>query len=131
MSDRVLVVEDEDVIRAMTIEFLEEAGLNVMEADTADAALRILETDGAAICLLFTDVRMPGRLDGLELARATMVRWPHIKIIVTSGMFSRATDTIPEGADFLPKPWMPLDMLTRVPACGNLQLRLRPAHAVG
>ena len=114
MSDRVLVVEDEDIIRNMTVEFLEEAGLNVMEANTADAALRILEVDGGEICLLFTDVRMPGRLDGLELARTTMVRWPHIKIIVTSGMFTKASGTVPKGAEFLPKPWMPLDMLTRV-----------------
>lgn len=114
MSKIVLVVEDEVVIREMTVELLEDAGLAVAQAGNADEALRILEDDATEISLLFTDVRMPGQLDGLDLARHVLDRWPHIKVIVTSGMFTRSVDTIPLGADFLPKPWLPLEMLMKM-----------------
>ena len=108
------MVEDEAAIRDMTIDFLGEAGLSTIEAATADIAMNLLETQGEQVCLLFTDVRMPGHMDGLDLAKKTMELWPHIKVIVTSGMFNRNTDTVPEGADFIAKPWLPLEMLTMV-----------------
>jgi CheY-like chemotaxis protein len=114
MSDLVLVVEDEPLIREMTLEFLDEAGLNTTAAASADEALAILESQSKRICLLFTDVRMPGQMDGLDLARTTMTRWPHIKVIITSGMFNKSTDVVPKGAEFIAKPWLPLEMLTKV-----------------
>ena len=114
MSEFVLIVEDEAVVREMAVEFLDDAGLKTLSAASADSALAILEKQSDSVCLLFTDVRMPGNMDGLALARTTMQRWPHIKVIVTSGMFTKPTDTVPQGAEFLAKPWMPLDMLTRV-----------------
>jgi DNA-binding NtrC family response regulator len=114
MSKTILAVEDEAIIREMTVEFLEDADLCVAQAETADAALDLLNYRATEICLLFTDVRMPGKLDGLDLARTVMERWPHIKIIVTSGMFNRPTDAVPAGVEFLPKPWLALDMLTKV-----------------
>ena len=114
MSKSVLVVEDEEIIREVTVEFLTEAGLTVVEASTADEALIVLEAEAESICLLFTDVRMPGKMDGLDLANATLKRWPHIKVIITSGMFTRPTDVVPRGTEFLPKPWLPLDMLTKI-----------------
>ena len=114
MSEVVLVVEDKEIIREMTVEFLTDAGLEVEEASTADEALTVLEAGAERICLLFTDVRMPGKMDGLDLARTTLKRWPHIKVIITSGMFNRPTDVVPRGTEFLPKPWLPLDMLTKI-----------------
>jgi two-component system, response regulator PdtaR len=110
----VLVVEDEEIIREMTIVFLEEAGLTVRGCESADEAARLLETIHEDVGLLFTDVRMPGRMDGLALARRTMERWPHVRVIVTSGMLNHPDNQIPDGAEFLPKPWMPLEMLTKV-----------------
>ena len=110
----VLVVEDEEIIRDMTVEFLHDAGLDVIEATTADSAVQLLEERNKEISVLFTDVRMPGHMDGLELSRTAMERWPHIKVVVTSGMFNKTTDTVPPGATFLPKPWLPLEMLTMI-----------------
>ena len=114
MSKTILVVEDEILVREMTVDFLEEADMVVDQAATADEALQILESRAVEICLMFTDVRMPGELDGLDLTRVVMARWPHIKIIVTSGIFSKNSDVLPHGTGFLAKPWQPLDMIAKI-----------------
>ncbi len=114
MPDTVLLVEDNELVRDMAIEVLEAAGLSVVPAASAHEALNILAGWPNSIGLLLTDVRLPGYLDGLQLARETRERWPHIKVIVTSGTFDKATDAVPAGAQFLPKPWLPQDMLAMV-----------------
>ncbi len=80
----VLVVEDETLIRIAAVEAVEEAGFEVIEAQNADEAIAILEqrTD---IHLVFTDIQMPGSMDGLKLAHCVRDRWPPVKIIATSG----------------------------------------------
>jgi DNA-binding NtrC family response regulator len=83
-SGAVLVVEDELMIRIMAADHLQEAGFEVHEAARADAAIPILEAH-SEIRLLFTDVKMPGSMDGLKLAQYVQRRWPGVKIIVTSG----------------------------------------------
>src|SRR5271154_3635956 len=80
----VLVVEDEFLIRINAAEMIEEAGFEVVEASTADEAVAILEAR-LDIAVVFTDIQMPGTMDGLKLARAVRGRWPPIKIIATSG----------------------------------------------
>ncbi len=80
----VLIVEDEFFVRFTTAEFLREEGFEVLEAENADEALDILKSK-AAIDLMFTDVRMPGSMDGVALAGLVRNEWPGIHIILTSG----------------------------------------------
>jgi CheY-like chemotaxis protein len=114
MSAGVLIVEDEPLLRSMAVEFLSEAGLVTFEADNAIEAIELLNRRAPEIAVLFTDVRMPGSMDGLELARVAHTSWPWIRVIVTSGAFGKASDTLPQDADFLRKPWLPLDLLAHV-----------------
>ncbi len=108
----VMVVEDEPLIRMDAVSMLEEAGLTVVEFDCgADAAdyLRDHETEVAA---LFTDVNLKGEVDGVELARLAAKLAPTILLIVTSGRYVDPPSVLPRGARFMPKPWLPLDVLT-------------------
>ena len=100
----VLVVEDEVLIRLDMVDCLEEAGFEVEEAANAEQAIGILERR-MDIRLVFTDVDMPGSMDGLKLAAYVRDRWPPIKIIVTSGHVSVAPEQIPAGGRFFSKPY--------------------------
>jgi len=101
----VLIVEDEPLIRMGTASLIEDAGFKVHEAGNADEAIRILELHDE-IRLIFTDVNMPGSMDGLKLAHYVRGRWPPVKIIVTSGKALRGEE-LPAGAVFLGKPYHP------------------------
>lgn len=84
LSRTVLVVEDEPLILMAACDIVESAGFTVKDAVNADRALQILEMD-SSISVLFTDIDMPGSMDGLSLAVKVHARWPHIGIIITSG----------------------------------------------
>jgi CheY-like chemotaxis protein len=99
----VLVVEDEFLLRMDAADMIAAAGFEVVEAADADTAIEILETRND-IAVIFTDIQMPGTMDGLKLARAVRGRWPPIKIIATSGVKVGERD-LPEGGRFLPKPY--------------------------
>ena len=114
MIDTLLFVEDDAAIRDMAADFLGEAGLAVIEAENADVALAVLDEQAQRIKVLFTDIRMPGSMDGLALARMAPIRWPWINVIVTSGAGIPIGRSVPPAMTFLPKPWLPLDMLTTV-----------------
>jgi CheY-like chemotaxis protein len=100
----VLVVEDEPVIRMSLVLYLGDEGFDVFEAGSADEAIGILEAQ-PKIQAVFTDVDMPGSMDGLKLAAAVRDRWPPIKIIVTSGYKRPGLSELPERSFFLPKPY--------------------------
>ena len=100
----VLVVEDEFLIRMDIVGCLDEAGFQVIEAANADDAIRILELRDD-IRLVFTDVDMPGSMDGLKLASFIRDRWPPIKLIVTSGHVPVMEADLPSGARFFAKPY--------------------------
>ncbi|VWX53287.1 conserved hypothetical protein [Novosphingobium sp. 9U] len=104
LKTKVLLVEDEPMIRAIGIDALEEAGFEVIEAKDADEAVRILELLGE-VHVLFTDIRMPGSMNGLELAKLVHERWPAMKILVTSGDTWPTQTQIPDEGHFLPKPY--------------------------
>ena len=99
----VLVVEDEAIIRDMVAEELEDEGFTVVIAVNADHAISILE-NRLDIHLVFTDIDMPGSMDGLKLAAAVRDRWPPIHIIITTGK-ARPLE-IPANALFIPKPYL-------------------------
>jgi CheY-like chemotaxis protein len=102
----VLIVEDDFLIRMNAAEMIADAGFDVVEAASADEAIAILE-DRLDITIVFTDIQMPGSMDGLKLAAAIRGRWPPIKIIATSGLVDVRQDDLPEGGRFLPKPYSP------------------------
>src|ERR1700753_1945496 len=87
----VLIVEDEFLVRMDARQIIESAGFNVIEAGNADEAISILERR-PEIRVVFTDIQMPGSMDGLKLAAAVRGRWPPIKIVATSGLRSISKD---------------------------------------
>jgi CheY-like chemotaxis protein len=102
----VLIVEDELLLRMNAVDMIEAAGFEVVEAANADEAIEILEAR-RDISVVFTDIQMPGSMDGLKLVRAVRGRWPPIKIVATSGHIGVAQTDLPEGGRFLPKPYSP------------------------
>src|SRR5215207_5219524 len=100
---KVLVVEDEMVLRMRAVDIVEDAGFTAVEAVNADEALSILESR-SDISLLFSDIQMPGSMDGLKLAHAVHHRWPSIKIILVSGQIKVAGAEAPEDSRFFGKP---------------------------
>jgi|GEM_PF-482336 len=125
----ILLVEDEALIRMSTADALIEAGYRVLEASAADEALLLLEarTD---VRVLVTDVRMPGKLDGLALARLVGGRWPHIRIVVASGHAAPGDGAVPEGTAFVSKPYRTSMLLDRLRALAPDE-GAAPAIAVG
>jgi len=102
----ILIVDDETLIRLAAVQIAEDEGFDVVEAANADEAIEILEGRDD-IRVIFTDIHMPGSMDGLKLAHAVRDRWPPIKIIVTSGREYPNEDDLPEGGRFFPKPYDP------------------------
>jgi CheY-like chemotaxis protein len=102
--DVVLVVEDEAIIRMNIVQVAEDLGYDVLEAANADEAIEILENHDE-IRIVFTDVGMPGSMDGLKLARAISGRWPPIQLIVTSGRDVSRDADFPVHGRFIGKPY--------------------------
>jgi CheY-like chemotaxis protein len=103
-SVAVLVVEDEYLIRIDTASSLKAAGFIVYEAENAAKAIQCLELHDE-IRLIFTDVNMPGTMDGVALAHYVRGRWPPVKIIVTSGYVKVGESDLPPGSLFVQKPY--------------------------
>jgi CheY-like chemotaxis protein len=100
----ILIVEDEALLRMHAADIVEEAGFIPIEAANADEAIAILESR-SDIALLFTDVNMPGSMDGLKLAHAVRDRWPPIKIVIVSGHLQVSENELPADSRFFGKPF--------------------------
>jgi CheY-like chemotaxis protein len=105
----ILVVEDELLIRMNAVEMIEEA-FEVVEAGNADEAIVILE-GRLDVAVVFTDIQMPGSMDGLKLAAVVRLRWPPIKIVATSGQVKIGVGDLPQGSRFLQKPYSPAEIM--------------------
>ena len=105
----VLIVEDEFLLRMDAVDMIEAAGFEAVEAANADQAIEILEAR-SDITVIFTDIQMPGSMDGLKLARAVRGRWPPIKIVATSGHVHVGEADLPAGGRFLAKPYSPVQV---------------------
>jgi CheY-like chemotaxis protein len=105
----VLIVEDELLLRMDAVDMVGAAGFEAIEAGTADEAIEILEAR-PDISVVFTDIQIPGSMDGLKLARAIRGRWPPIKIVATSGRLNVSEIDLPEGGRFVPKPYSPREI---------------------
>src|SRR5258708_37190051 len=99
----VLVVEDEMLLRMRAVDIVEDAGFTPLEAVNGDDAFAILESR-SDIDLLFTDIQMPGTMDGLKLAHAVHARWPSIKIMLVSGQVTPSETERPADSRFYGKP---------------------------
>jgi len=100
----VLVVEDDAMIRLDVVSMIEKAGIEVIEAIDADDAIVILEAR-SDITVGFTDIEMPGSMNGLKLAFAVRDRWPPVAIIIASGRIRPQPEEMPGEVTFLRKPY--------------------------
>ncbi len=109
----ILIVEDETLVRMLGTDLLETAGFVVREARNADEAIAILIAKDD-VELLFSDVDMPGNMDGLGLAQLVHVRWPAIRLLLTSGRQSVSPEQLPEAGQFMRKPWTESELISKV-----------------
>ncbi|MBB3951846.1 response regulator transcription factor [Aureimonas jatrophae] len=109
-SYAVLIVEDDPFIMAEAVDLVEEAGFRAYTARNADQAIRHLERH-SDIRVLFTDIDMPGTMDGLKLAHAVRDRWPPVTIMVVSGNVKVQQSDLPTDGVFFAKPYPPEDVL--------------------
>jgi two-component sensor histidine kinase/CheY-like chemotaxis protein len=112
-STNVLVVEDEMVLRMRAVDIVEDAGFTAVQAVNADEALAILESR-SDISLLFSDIQMPGSMDGLKLAHAVHHRWPSIRIILVSGQIQLCDIERPAQSRFFGKPLQVKQMIVQL-----------------
>jgi DNA-binding NtrC family response regulator len=103
-----LIVEDDEIQRAVAALLLEDNDLEVLQCDTAEAASRVLDDVGSGLCLMFTDVNLVGSMNGVELARVAKEKFPALTVIVTSG---NVAPELPTGATFLQKSWRAADLV--------------------
>lgn len=103
LSPIVLVVEDEMLLRMRAVDMVDDAGYASVEAVDADEAFAVLKSR-SDIALLFTDIQMPGSMDGLQLAHVVHKHWPSIKIIIVSGKLELSGSDIPPDSRFFGKP---------------------------
>jgi two-component system, response regulator PdtaR len=94
-------------------DLLAENSFSVLEAKGADAALKVLESR-PEVKLLFTDVQLPGSLNGMELAREVHARWPNILLVITSGRERPTRAEIPDDGHFVAKPYSAEELLGQV-----------------
>jgi two-component system NtrC family sensor kinase len=128
----VLLVEDEPLVRMSAARDLEDAGFAVVEAGDAEAALAALAAADGRIAAMVSDVSVPGRMNGIELARRVRAAHPSVGVLLTSGYApdARALDGSLEEFPFLPKPYRPEDLADRVRAlAGDPAAAARPGDA--
>jgi two-component system, response regulator PdtaR len=102
----VLVVEDDELVRMDAVDMVRDLGFDVVESSNADDAISLLEKR-SDIGVIFTDIQMPGSMDGLRLIAVVRDRWPPIALLATSGQASPPASALPLGARFVSKPYMP------------------------
>ncbi len=106
-----LIVEDDPDLRVLAAALLEESDLRVIECEDAEEAFAELCKHPEQVALIFADVRLPGLLDGVDLAQRVSVLWPHVSILVTSGYPGERVRALPDNVVYMPKPWLALDVL--------------------
>jgi CheY-like chemotaxis protein len=108
-----LIVEDDPDLRVLAAALLEESGLRVVECEDAEQAFAALCRQAEDIALIFADIRLPGLLDGVDLAQRVCVLWPHVTMVVTSGYPGERVSALPGHVVYMPKPWLALDVLVQ------------------
>ena len=104
MAPTVLVVEDDETLRSLTVDAISLLGVVVVDCQSADDALPVLE-GSCSIALVMTDICMPGTMDGMQFAQLIWLRWPLLPVILTSGNRFMPDGLMPSHSAFLRKPW--------------------------
>ena len=107
----ILIVEDDSELRRLIVLLFEESDLEIVECDSAESALATMLLRGRDVVMIFSDVRLPGAMDGLDLAREAKVRWPHLTVALTSGNVGHRLQALPDGVVYMPKPWQAEEVL--------------------
>jgi DNA-binding NtrC family response regulator len=107
----VLIVEDDADLRRLTAALLEDEQLDTIECESAEAALAVMLIGGREVAMIFADVRLPGAMDGVDLAWEVKLRWPLLPVVLTSGHPREYIRELPPGVGYMPKPWQPLKVL--------------------
>jgi DNA-binding NtrC family response regulator len=107
----VLIVEDDAELRSLTAALLQDERLDTIECESAEAALAVMLIGGRDIAMIFADVRLPGAMDGVDLAWEVKLRWPLLPVVLTSGHPRERVRELPPGVAYMPKPWQPLNIL--------------------
>ena len=118
-----LIVEDDADQRWLTAMLLQEAGLETIECDSAEAALATMLLRPHEVCMVFADLRLSGAMDGIDLARELKMRWPGLAVVLTSGHPGTRLVHSPPGVEYLPKPWQPDTLLTMVARAQSVSSR--------
>lgn len=107
-----LIVEDDTDLRGLAAALLEETDLQVVEAASAEEALDFLRRHAEEVAFLFADVRLPCLMSGVDLARTVRLKWPWVRMVLTSGApIGEGMGDIPREVRFMPKPWRALEVL--------------------
>ena len=109
----ILIVDDDPFLRMLAVEFVNEAGFETLEACDADQAIAMLESC-SKIAVLFTDINMPGSMDGLKLASVVSDRWPAIEILIASARVPLRKSDLPPNSRFLRKPYRRAAMIAEL-----------------
>src|SRR5258708_21711725 len=107
----VLIVEDDAELRYMTAALFEDEQMDTIECESAEAALATLLIGGGEGAMIFADVRLPGVMDGIDLAREVKMRWPLLPVILTSGHPRERVGELPPRVAYMPQPWPPPNVL--------------------
>ena len=107
----VLIVEDDAELRSLTAALLADGQVVTIECESAEAALAVMQIDGREVAMIFADVRLPGVMDGVDLAWEVKKRWPFLPVILTSGLPRDRVGELPLGVGYMPKPWQALNVL--------------------
>jgi two-component system, response regulator PdtaR len=110
-APRVVVAEDDELLRTVLADILTHDGFEVLEAGHAEEALEILCSNAKGVAILFTDINMPGPMNGLELASRARLRWPWLRVMIGSG---DRPASLPSGGRFLLKPYKLNDLRERM-----------------
>ena len=106
----VLIVEDYAAVRQVTVALLEDGHMDTIACESAEAALAVMLMGGREVGMIFADVRLPGAMDGIDLAWEVKLRYPLLPVILTSGHPCERSD-LPPGVTYMPKPWQPTNVV--------------------
>jgi DNA-binding response OmpR family regulator len=107
----VLLVEDDAELRGLTAKLFDEGEFDTIECESAEAALATMLIRGRDIAMIFADIKLPGVMDGIDLACEVKMRWPLLPVILTSGLPRERVRDLPLGVDYIAKPWQWLNVL--------------------
>jgi DNA-binding NtrC family response regulator len=107
----VLIVEDDADLRSLSAALFENEMVDTIECASAEAALAVMLMGGREVAMIFADIRLPGAMDGVDLAWEVKLRWPLLPVILTSGLPRERVGELPLGVGYMPKPWQPLNVL--------------------